>query len=249
VGSYNNGIKRKGGCGQAQKLNHRPEMKGLGGFENKTLEETAGIFDQPVDYAANTRLEQHEVNLLVGLLMAGVVVITSLIIYWKRRSCSLQNTAVGQGIPAINQHAAKLDKKAAWPNFAYLVQLGFARDDVAQALRASNHVLPEAIEWLQQNTVHGAEIFDDRPKGEGLPQKFVVECPSYKSMAKANGKAKGKGKRNEGVREYSRQGPIGKHSLEEAMDGLPSVDDFEYFQEATRKRPAGAIISGDVSEL
>jgi hypothetical protein len=222
-------------------------MKGGGGFANITREETGSmdLFIQKVDYAANDAgLQQHEVNLLVGLLCAGVLALTALIIYWKRRAGSLQKTTIDQ---IHHQQQVKLNKKAAWPNFAYLVQLGFAREEVAQALRATSHVLPDAIEWLRVNTAHGAEVLDDLPEGEGLPDSFVDECPSYKSMKK-RGKGKGKGRRNEG-REFSQKQPIDKNGLEEAMEGLPSEEDFDYFREAIRKRPAGGVIAGDISQL
>ena len=78
-------------------------------------------------------------ELLLSLLLIGALLV-ALAVAWRTRKACQRKAALQRSAPVA---LGKLQSHAAWPNFAYLVGLGFPRAKVAQALRASSNDLPE----------------------------------------------------------------------------------------------------------
>ena len=148
-------------------------------------------------------------ELLLSLLLIGALLI-ALVVAWRTRKACQRKAALQRSAPVA---LGKLQSHAAWPNFAYLVGLGFPRAKVAQALRASSNDLPDAMTWLRQNAQQGEDLLSTtrrRPSQVGY-----------------NG---AKGKRKRATDRDADQAPISSERLEEWIDDLPSEDDLAFFE-------------------
>ena len=150
-------------------------------------------------------------ELLLSLLLIGTLLV-ALVVAWRTRKACQRKAALQQRSAPVAM--GKLSHSA-WPNFAYLVGLGFRRAEVAQALRASSNDLSDAMAWLRENTEQGSTL---------LRQISTRRRPS---QAMHNGV---KGKRKRATDRDADQAPISSEHLEDCIGNLPGEDDLAFFE-------------------